>query len=255
MRQDDRLPFVEALRRAREAAYEPGEYVEQESFMRASEIRELAERAGVAPGVSVLDLCCGPGRYSVELAKMGYQVTGVDRTRPYLDKARDLAATYNASVEFVEDDMRHFVRPAAFDAALSLFTSFGYFEDPEDDRRVLRNLCASLRPGGRLAVDVTGKETLARIYTPRDWMEFADGALLLFDREVEPGWNTVWNRWLFLKGGDKFEFKFTHRIYSSDSLARELTDAGFIVEGIYGGLDGSPYNREAKRLVAVAAKP
>jgi hypothetical protein len=59
MKQDDRAPFDQALRRAREAAYGPDEYVEQESFMRAGEIRALAERAGIATGVSVLDLCCG----------------------------------------------------------------------------------------------------------------------------------------------------------------------------------------------------
>ena len=66
MKQDDRAPFTAALQRARQAAYAPGEYVEQESFMRGSEIRALAVRAGIAPGVAVLDLCCGvagPGRF------------------------------------------------------------------------------------------------------------------------------------------------------------------------------------------------
>src|SRR4051812_18730680 len=65
MKQDERAPFELALRRARMSAYTPGEFVEQESFMRASEIRAVARRAGIAPGVSVLDLCCGvagPGR-------------------------------------------------------------------------------------------------------------------------------------------------------------------------------------------------
>jgi hypothetical protein len=56
VRQDERVSFVEALQRARQSAYAPGEYVEQESFMRAGEIRTLAERAGIADGVSVLDL-------------------------------------------------------------------------------------------------------------------------------------------------------------------------------------------------------
>src|SRR6478752_6110363 len=66
VRQDERVPFVAALERARQSAYAPGEYVEQESFMRAGQIRTLAERAGIADGVSVLDLCCGvagPGRF------------------------------------------------------------------------------------------------------------------------------------------------------------------------------------------------
>ena len=65
MRQDAREAFTDALERARVAAYPPGEFVGQESFMRASEIRALAVQAGIGPGVAVLDLCCGvagPGR-------------------------------------------------------------------------------------------------------------------------------------------------------------------------------------------------
>ncbi len=66
MNQDDRAPFVRALQRARASAYAPGEFVEQESFMGAAEILDLAEQAGVASSVFVLDLCCGiagPGRF------------------------------------------------------------------------------------------------------------------------------------------------------------------------------------------------
>ena len=66
MKQDERAPFVEALQRARLSAYAPGEFVGQESFMGAGEILALARKAGVASGVSVLDLCCGvagPGRF------------------------------------------------------------------------------------------------------------------------------------------------------------------------------------------------
>src|SRR3954469_17210533 len=66
MRQDDRTPFDRALHRARRSAYVPGEFVGQESFKTAGEIRALAVQAGIGPGDTVLDLCCGiagPGRY------------------------------------------------------------------------------------------------------------------------------------------------------------------------------------------------
>ena len=66
VKQDQRAPFVQALERARVAAYAPGQFVEQESFMGAGEILALAHQAGVTPGDSVLDLCCGvagPGRF------------------------------------------------------------------------------------------------------------------------------------------------------------------------------------------------
>ncbi len=209
----------------------------------------------VKPGAEILDLCCGPGRHSVEFARLGYRATGVDRTARYLDRARARASEHHVSAEFVLEDMRRFRRPEAFDGAVNLFTSFGYFEDPEDDRRVLRNLHASLRPGARLVMDMAGKEWLAKIYTPKDWVENPDGSLMLFDREVLPGWTLVRNRWIWIRGAERTEFNFTHRIYSGAELAALLASEGFAVEGIYGSLDGKPYDRNAERLVAVAVKP
>src|SRR5476649_1888932 len=92
MKQDERAPFVQALRRARESAYAPGEFVEQESFMRAGEIRALAAQAGIAPGVSVLDLCCGvagPGRFITQA--LGCTYLGVDFSSSAVEIARERA--------------------------------------------------------------------------------------------------------------------------------------------------------------------
>ena len=92
MRQDERAPFVQALQRARVSAYAPGEFVEQESFMLAGEIRALAVQAGIAPGVSVLDLCCGvagPGRFITR--ELGCTYLGVDLSASAIDIARERA--------------------------------------------------------------------------------------------------------------------------------------------------------------------
>jgi SAM-dependent methyltransferase len=92
VRQDQRAPFQTSLRQAREAAFSPGEYVGQESFMGAREIRRLARRAGIGPGVPVLDLCCGvagPGRLIT--AELGCSYLGLDYSADALEIARDLA--------------------------------------------------------------------------------------------------------------------------------------------------------------------
>src|ERR1700761_680558 len=92
VKQDERAPFVSALQRARVAAYEPGEFVEQESFMGAGEILALAHRAGIAPGVSVLDLCCGiggPGRFITK--ETGCDYLGVDYSADEIHIARERA--------------------------------------------------------------------------------------------------------------------------------------------------------------------
>src|SRR5258707_1996942 len=75
-------------------------------------------------GKSVLDLCCGPGRCSIALAKKGFRVTGVDKTTYLLNKARAKAKAAHMNIEWVRKDMRDFVRPASFALVLSMFTSF-----------------------------------------------------------------------------------------------------------------------------------
>jgi SAM-dependent methyltransferase len=133
-----------------------------------AEVEKVVSLLGIGPGTHILDLCRGVGRHSLELARRGFHVTGVDRTRLYLDRASKQAEAEALKVEFVQDDMRTFCRPDAFDAVINLFTSFSYFEDPEEDRQVLLNVYRSLKPGGVFLLEMLGKEILARIFRERD---------------------------------------------------------------------------------------
>jgi Methylase involved in ubiquinone/menaquinone biosynthesis len=99
------------------------------------------------PVSSVLDLCCGPGRFAGLLAREGYQVTGVDRT-PFLLEIAKREYADAGEVEWVLSDMREFVRKESYDLVLNLYTSFGYFKDPAEDLLVLKNISQSLRQGG-----------------------------------------------------------------------------------------------------------
>src|SRR5436190_373604 len=82
---------------------------------------EQVDRALALTGVHggwVLDLCCGPGRHAVPLAKKGFRVTGVDRSPFLLDEAKTRAVEADVDVEFVLEDMRSFSRPSAFDVVV-----------------------------------------------------------------------------------------------------------------------------------------
>ncbi len=219
----------------------------------ARQVDQIVALASIAPAGRVLDLCCGPGRHSVELARRGFKVTGVDRTPEYLARAAAQAKQENLEVEFVHEDMRAFCRPDGFDAAINLFTSFGYFANPEDDHRVVQNVCRSLRPGGVFVIDMHGKETLARIFRERDWSESED-ALWLNERKVSDDWSWMDNRWIMLKGGQRREWSVGHRLYSASELKALLREGGFAGVDAYGWFDGSPYDQNARRLVAVARK-
>ncbi len=204
------------------------------------------------PGASVLDLCCGPGRHSLELARRHYDVTGVDRTAHYLEKARAQAEHEGLTIEFVQDDVRHFCRPEAFDGALLMYTSFGYFETQEENRQVLINVYTSLTQGGRLLIDLKGKEVLARSFTEREWRE-QDGVTILEERKID-NWTKVKNRWIIFNDQGRHEFRFTIWIYSAQEMSLLLKECGFASVHVYGSLEGAPYDHTARRLVVVAEK-
>ena len=205
-------------------------------------------------GKDILDLCCGPGRHSVYLAQKGFAVTGVDRTDFLLEKARERANEANTSVEWVQEDMRRFVRPDAFDLAINLFTSFGYFDDKGEDLLVLRNLHRSLRPGGICVIDILGKERLAKTLQPVTADEEADGALLIQRHEIFDDWTRIRNEWILIKEGTARSFRFHHTIYSGQELKDLMRKAGFDRVHLYGDLGGAEYGVDAKRLIAVARK-
>jgi SAM-dependent methyltransferase len=145
MKQDERAPFVDALRRARMSAYPPGEFVEQESFMRATEIRALAGRAGIAPGVSVLDLCCGvagPGRLITR--ELGCTYLGVDYSASAIDIARERAGALPCRFEVSRIPP---IPPGTFDVVLLLETILAF----PDKEALLQEISAGLTAGGRFA--------------------------------------------------------------------------------------------------------
>jgi SAM-dependent methyltransferase len=204
---------------------------------------------------TALDLCCGPGRYSIALAKKGFSVTGVDRTKYLLDKARAKARAARLKIEWVQADMRDFVRPSSYALVLSMFTSFGYFDDKQEDLIVLRNMFASLQPGGVCLIEVLGKEHLAQILQPTTSSILPDGTLIVERHEIFDDWTRVRNEWLLIKNSRVKRFHFHHTIYSGAELRERMEHAGFADVKLRGSLDGEPYGPRAERLVAIGRKP
>ena len=205
-------------------------------------------------GKAALDLCCGPGRCSIALAKRGFTVTGVDRTRYLLDKARAKARAAKVRIEWVRKDMRDFVRPEAFQLALSMFTSFGYFDDKREDITVLQNVLASLAPGGVFLIDVMGKERLAKIMQPTSSSVLPDGTTLVERREIFDDWTRIRNEWILIRKGRAKTFTFHLTIYSGQELRDRLERVGFTDVRLYGNFDGDGSGPDAPRLIAVARK-
>lgn len=203
---------------------------------------------------TVLDLCCGPGRYAVPLARKGFHVTAVDRSAFLLQEARTRAAAAGVDIEFVEHDMRSFVRPSSFDVVLSLGNSFGYFDDRDDDLRVLTAIHNNLVPGGWVIIDITCKERESR--TARDYVsDLPDGSVCVRRNRPTDDWTRQRHEWLLVRDRTVQRFQFSVHLYSGSELKQFLRNAGFEEARLYGDFDGRPFAGNVNRLVAVARKP
>ncbi|MBN1115311.1 MAG: class I SAM-dependent methyltransferase [Oligoflexia bacterium] len=217
------------------------------------EVDNIIALLDLRPGMKILDLCCGIGRHTLEIARRGYDTVGVDRTQFYLDTAQKGAKQKNIKVEFIKSDMREYVKPDTFDVILNLFSSFGYFEDPKDDEKVLKNAFQSLKKGGVLLIETMSREIMARIFRKNEWNEI-DGVFMLQEHEITDNWTRVRNRWIVIDDQKKYEYCFSHRIYSGSELVTMLEFFGFKNVDAYSDYAGNPYNHQLNRLVIKGVK-
>lgn len=232
---------------------EPVLFNEQRQSSSLEEVDKMVNLLQIEDQAKILDLCCGIGRHSLELSKRGYDVVGVDRTMKYLEQARLEAEKLNLNATFLLGDMREYCVPDHFDIIINVFGSFGYFENSEDDYKVVKNMFISLRPGGKFMIETNGKEILARDFRKWDWTEEGD-LLILSERKVCQNWGRIETRWIVIKGTNRVEYQVSVRSYSAVELSTLLINCGFTNVQVYGSLDGIEYDQMAQRLVVVGQK-
>lgn len=218
------------------------------------EVSRIISLLSLPPGASVMDLGCGRGRHAIPLSRRGYRVTGVDLSYKMLHLAGERAEREGISVEWVREDMRQFVRQGAFDACLSMFTSFGFFNDQENEK-VLRNVSTSLKEGGVLLLDLrNAQKGLAGNEDQETTMGVPSGRLRLrvhFDRQTG---RAHAEHELIRPDGIRISSTFDVRIYSEEELKGMLGRAGLSVTAIFGSLDGTPFTPGAERMVVIARR-
>jgi SAM-dependent methyltransferase len=218
------------------------------------EVAQIVELLPIPPGAAVVDLGCGRGRHAIPLSRRGYRVTGVDLSEKMLRLARERAGREKVSVDWVREDMRLFTRPGSFDVCLSLFTSYGYFDD-EQNQRVLVNVSESLKRGGMLLLDLrnaqkglAGEEDLeATVTVPAGQLRLR----VRFDRAT--GRANAQHE-LTRPDGIRISSSFDVRIYSEEELSGMIRKAGMRIRAIHGSLDGGPFTPGAERMVVIAKK-
>ncbi|MCX5785974.1 MAG: class I SAM-dependent methyltransferase [Elusimicrobia bacterium] len=206
-------------------------------------------------GAALLDLCCGPGRHSVEFAKKGMAVTGYDFSKDYLKEAAARAKKRKVKLRLVRGDMRELKHKNEFDAAVNLFTSFGYFQKFSDDLKVLKGLSRALKPGGRLMIDVVHGDFVRAHFRPRNWTELPGGGFHLEKTLFQKSRKGVFNTWTILIPGKKPASRsFYTRLYDKKSMSAALKTAGLRPLKFWGSFKGRPLTPKRNRLIVLAIK-
>jgi SAM-dependent methyltransferase len=220
------------------------------------EVDFIVKALDLPAGAKVLDLCCGQGRHSLELARRGFQVVGVDLSEALLYAARKRAESEGLSVTFLHCDMREIDFADEFDAVINMFTSFGYLESEAEDEKVLGKVAQALKSGGKFLLDVVNRDRLVRDFQAREWHAADEGWLVLEERTFDHLSGRMETRWVCVaRDGVRYERLSSVRLYTASELRTMLERAGLKVTNLFGDYDGSPYSWDSQRLIVVACKP
>jgi SAM-dependent methyltransferase len=218
------------------------------------EAARLIELLGLPSGARLLDVPCGQGRHAHLLAEAGFDVDGFDYSADLLARARERGT--GPRLRYTRGDMRKL--PARwtgrFDAVLNLFTSFGFFAEPADDRRVLVEFARVLAPGGVLVWHGGSRDGVMARFLQRDWWQTHDGTLIAQERSFDSlsGLLAVHSVWSGPSGKGTRDHKI--RLYTPTRLAELCADAGLIVEEAYDGFTPRTLNRRSSEMLLVARK-
>ncbi|MER9223902.1 class I SAM-dependent methyltransferase [Mesorhizobium sp. M0644] len=203
-------------------------------------------------GISVLELGCGYGRITNRLAEKGARVAGLDISPILLKKAEADAAERGVNVEYVLGDMRSLPWRDRFDAAFLWYTTFGYFDDA-DNERVLREAASSLRKGGRLLIDNPNRiESLCHKFPICSVAQRNDDVRIdRFSNDVLSDRENLER--IIVRDGRVTRTHLSYRQYGFSEYVRMLRSAGFEAVEAY-GKEGEAFTFDSPRLVVVAHK-
>ncbi|AHG90885.1 Methyltransferase type 11 [Gemmatirosa kalamazoonensis] len=218
------------------------------------EVARLLELLGLPSGSRVLDCPCGQGRHAHLLAETGFDVDGLDYSEDLLAIARRRGT--GKTLRYTRGDMRKLPARWAgrFDAVLNLFTSFGFFLDPNDDARVIAEFARVLKPDGVLVWHGGSRDGVMAKFLDRDWWRSDDGTLIGHERSFDPlsGVMTIRTTWEGKKARGEREHRI--RLYTATRLAELCAAQGLIVEQAFDGWRDRPLRRASSEMLLVARK-
>lgn len=212
-------------------------------------LNHLSKELDLSLGSNVMDLACGKGRHSLALNKLGYKVLGVDLSKESILKASE---SENSTLSFKVADMRNLDMFSEFDAVLNLFTSIGYFNNLEDNQKVINSVYNSLKVNGVFVIDFFNANFVINNLIPHEVKEI-DGIKFVINKKVEKG--VIIKDISFTHEGKLYTYQEKVQALTLDDFSRMLEKSMFKVEKVFGNYELSEFNQQnSKRLIIKAIK-
>lgn len=206
----------------------------------------------VVNGSRILDLCCGPGRYSIALSKRDFNVTGLDINEYFLDVAKTFSQKENANVDFIKGDMREIPYENEFDAVISAFTSFGFFEDDEN-QKVLDQIAKCLKPDGIFFLEIGNRDWIVRHFESKSFTILDEKTVRTDYREFDQVSGRL-NCIQQIFGETHQIFGHSWRAYTLKELLDMIKKSGLHNVTVHGGWSGKELTLESNRMLIVSRK-
>jgi len=204
----------------------------------------------------ILDLCCGAGRHLVALRHEGFKdLTGLDLSADLLAEARSrLHAESMAGINLIQADMREIPSTNLYSTIVSLFTSFGYFEDAGEDERVLQSAFRALTRDGTFLLDTLNRGYVLANLVPAEEKELNGKRIRIHRHITSDGLRVEKDTRITQPGSPETTYRESVRMYEKTEIEEMLRETGFVNVRFYGSLEGQAFSDKSPRMVFVASK-
>ena len=224
-------------------------YKNRDSKEAAYFLKNLSKLKFFKKEVKIIDIACGTGRHSLLLAKLGYNVTGIDLSKNSIKYAKKFE---NENLVFDVSDMRETYQKNGFDIALNLFTSFGYFDTKEDNQKAILAIRDSLKKDGILIIDFLNSKKVISNLVKKECKKINDVTFNI-SRSFRKGF--IEKNIEVRDGLETYFFNEKVQAFSENDLSSLLTSAGMKIINTFGNYKLNKFNLStSERLIILAQK-